>query len=119
MNAWLSTAIAVSTLSCILSASFASIAVRAARRLSSRLKALDAVELSQSELDASFRRLFESHKTLRSRIGMRELRAKQEDEPPQNASSAERKAWLRRKFGLNGPNAARAAMKIHTGGLAE
>lgn len=119
MNAWLYTAIAVSTLSCILSASFATIAARAARQLSSRLRALDAVEASQSDLDASFRRLLESHKTLRSRIGMRELREKMKDEPPATASPAEKKAFFRRKLGLEGPNAARAAMRIHTGGLAE
>lgn len=119
MNALLFTAIVVATCSCILSACFATIAVRAARQLSPRLRALDQLELTMADQDASFRRLLESHKTLRSRIGMRELREREKDEPPASATPADRKAFFRRKFGLNGPNAARAAMKIHTGGLAE
>jgi hypothetical protein len=73
-----------------------------------------------ADQDASFRRLLESHKTLRSRIGMRELRERTEQgEPPSSATPAEKKAFWRRRLGLNGPSAARAAMKIHTGGLSE
>lgn len=119
MNAWLFTVTAVATLSSILSAIFATIAARAALRLSSRLRALETIELQQADQNAAFQRLMESHKTLRSRIGMRELREKHAEEPPPNASPAVKKAFYRKKLGLEGLGAARAALKIHTGGLSE
>ncbi len=67
------------------------------------------VESQMSDLQSSFDSLLESHKRLRSKIGMQELRAKSANEekpevdrsapPPRGASKAE----LREYYGLNKP----------------
>ncbi len=63
-------------------------------------KRIRTVESSFADLESSFESLLESHKRLRSRAGMRELRSRQgasDGSPPAEGAS---KAELRRYYGI-------------------
>jgi hypothetical protein len=89
------------TLICALSllAGYAGAYLRSVSVSSSTRKRMHSLEIAMSDLTSSFESLLESHKRLRSRAGMRELRARDEPEPVED-----KKAIRRRLFGaLAGP----------------
>jgi hypothetical protein len=70
-------------------------------------KRMDALEITTADLESSFQSLMESHVRLRSRAGMRELRAK--DEPSKPETKAEARARI---FGnKSGPDFARVQLE--------
>jgi len=87
------------------------VAWRLASASSRTMKRLRDLETTQADLESSFDSLLESHKRLRSRAGMRELRAR--DEPP----AVETKAQVRaRVFGTTaGPAFAKIQQRIASG----
>lgn len=87
----------------------------------SRLKNYHQVTQDMVDLQSSMSNLLESHKRLRSKIGMQELRARRSgeeatEEPTSTVPNS--KATLRRSLGLYGNDQARAAQSIHNGSRA-
>lgn len=94
------------TLTCVTSLAAVSVWVVCRRvSVSSRLtKRMNDLETTMSDLQSSFESLLESHKRLRSRTGMRELR-----EQPKQESKADIR---RRLFGVaSGPDFAREQVR--------
>ncbi len=93
---------------CVLSwvAGYAGAAWRRDSRYSALQKRMNELERMTSDLESSFGSLMESHKRLRSRTGMRELRETRSQEP-------ETKAQVRRR--LFGMAAGPAFAKIQAG----
>jgi hypothetical protein len=75
--------LAVLTGTCVLSLLAGYVGARLMRASRSNLsrKRLDDLERTMADLESSFRSLMESHKRLRSRTGMRELREERNQEP--------------------------------------
>jgi hypothetical protein len=83
----------------LLAAACAVVASRPGSASLRTLKRQRELEVTMSDLQSSFEALLESHKRLRSRTGMRELRARDEEQPVED-----KKAIRRRLFGaLAGP----------------
>jgi len=94
-----------------LSAACAVAAWRLASVSSRTMKRLRDLETMMSDLESSFDSLLESHKRLRSRAGMRELRAR-EDAPPVE----DKKTIRRRLFGSSaGPAFAALQQRLERG----
>ena len=99
------------TLLCVACAIVAS--KRASECLALR-KRVRELELSTADLNSSMENLLDSHKRLRSREGMRELRANRSAK--RDSTRAETKAELLQRLGLAGkagPEFARAQLSIH------
>lgn len=79
-----------------------------ASRCSRTTKRLRDVELETSELTLAFESLLESHKRLRSRAGMRELRAREEAPPVESKADARRRLFA----GASGPAFAKKQLQI-------
>jgi len=97
-------ALTIEILCTLLAVICAGVCLRLASRSARMQKRMRDVESEMSELNLSFETLLESHKRLRSRAGMRELRAR---EAP---VAVESKADVRRRLfgGATGPAFAKA-----------
>lgn len=88
--------LALATLAVLLAAAAFWYAFRAARV---PLATVKRIEAAHADLQEAFANLVESHKRLRSRVGMRELRERRNEEP-ETESPADYKARLRARLGL-------------------
>ena len=89
-------ALGIATLALVLALPALWYAFRAARV---PLATVKRIEASHADLQEAFSNLVESHKRLRSRVGMRELRERRNEEP-ESESPADYKARLRARLGL-------------------
>jgi len=90
---------------------YVSVSFRRVSASSQLLKRARDLEVMTADLHSSFESLLASHKRLRSRAGMRELREKDGEIPPLGT----RKNELRKFYGLNGlsgPDFARKQMQL-------
>lgn len=118
-NVWHLSSALIAVCSALVAAWSASVCLKLAGRSISQAKSLASMELRTTELSSSFVELLEAWKKIRSREGMRDLRARRKgyesaEAPPTGASKEE----LRRFYGLAGQTHAEIAAR-HAGASRE